>query len=360
MRRKKIKAEEVLLICIYMLISVCGFFFGIYAQQRAELASVSTLFYSENAKALAIALNMPAAEIPVNLFIDYADEKGDLSVYNGTLTNTVLVNGFYSTIKNVQIPVTQGVGFRYENFNIGEKTAVAVIKKKIFQSVPDKTFLFQGTVKKGDDYYFEDYKIIGWYSVDSANLPSSKLVVSMDSQFKYRSSFFIIESTSVSRTRECFEELCDLLNESGYSYEAIDLPPNSLDIPRFFGVSILDMAVILFTVLTVVVATIPSTTIWVEKRFNEIAIKRLFGVSVTAILLSVYFRFFVMYNAGFFIVFAGGKILELLDVGLTMPKLFSNEILYAYLAAFAVNTVTALIPMHKCVKIEPGDALRKV
>ncbi|GEM_PF-5739796 len=360
MKRKRIKTEEVLLICIYMLISVCGIFFGIYAQKRSELASVSTLFYSENAKALAITLDTSDIEIPVNLFIDYADEKGDLSVYNGTLSSKVLVNGFYSTIKDIQIPVTEGLGFRYESFHNNEKTAVAVIKKNILEGVADKTLLFAGTVKKGDDYYFGEYKIIGWYSVDSENLPSSKLVVNMDTEFEYRSSFFIIESTSASRTRECFDELCGLLNESGYNYETIDLPSNSYDMTRFFGVSTLNMAVILFTVLTVVVATIPSTTIWAEKRFNEIAVKRMIGASVPEILLSVYFRFFVMYSASFLIVLAGGKILELLHVGLTIPNLFSNEILYAYLAAFAVNTITALIPMYKCVKVEPGDTLRKV
>ena len=364
---RKIKTEEVLLVLIFAFVSVAAVFGGRYAVERLALTASETAFYSKDAQAFSALLQMPGGNdvhVDFQTLIDFADEEGDVTIFAGAVSAS-LTTGVYSSNPDYQNKVKTGRGFTHEDFAFNNNVALFINRDKSlmknFAVVEEGGKQYLDSLNPVFDLAPENALLIGELDRDNFGGSAELVVYNLNSisALNVKAVVFVLDGGSAKRTQELFAELSVLLEAQGFVVTPFELPPAGLDITRFFKMDILNILVIAFAVLSAVVATAPITMLWAKKRFSDVAVRRLLGFGGGRIFWQLILRFLMMFNLGFLGAYGVMYILKL-TAGFELPRLFTKEVLLAYAAALVFNLLTALVPVIKCMRIEPGDALRRV
>lgn len=346
------------MVLIYMVVGFSGLFFGVYTAHRAQLSATATSFYGADARALMVSYQETSAEIETDLFVEFARACGDVTIFNGSIKSQGNIwHGIYSSKPDFTMPITSGRGFTAADF-MNRSTFAVVIGSNQGQVDLKKQNGF-GFEKKDGQFYFQGYQVIGELIVSTKNIASAGVIRIMGEGYVCQTGIFVLDAGDAAHTDRRFGELADYLKAHGLSVEECELPKTSESISKFFGVKTLNLLMIGFCVIAVVISTVPITAIWAQRRFREIAVRRLIGANVFDIFFRIGLRLFLMYNLGFFAAYGVGKAFETASSRIRLPGLLSESMLIAYFSALAVSILTALVPMIRCIAIEPGDALRK-
>ncbi|HNX15593.1 MAG TPA: hypothetical protein PK854_08745 [Oscillospiraceae bacterium] len=354
---KKIRFDEVILVLIYMVVGFSGLFFGVYTAHRAQLAATATAFYGADARALMVSYKISPDEIDSKLFIEFARSCGDITIFNGSIKSQGNVwHGIYSSKPDFIMSVTSGRRFTATDFANLSTVAVVIGSNQMsmdsFKNDPN----FE---KKEGQLYFKGYQVIGELIVNTKNISSSGVIRIMSEGYTCQTGIFVLDAGDALNTNKRFDELMDYLKDHELSVEECELPQTTESISKFFGVKTLNLLMIGFCIFAVIISTVPITAMWAQRRFREIAVRRLIGANVFGIFLGIGLRLFLLYNLGFFAAYGIEKALETASSRIQLPGLLSESMLIAYFSALGVSILTALIPMIRCMAIEPGDALRK-
>ncbi len=364
---RKIKTEEVLLVLIFAFVSVAAVFGGRYAAERLALTASETAFYSKDAQAFSALIR--AAEggndthVGFKTLIDFADEKGNVTVFAGAVSAS-LTAGVYSSDPDYQNKVKTGRGFTHDDFVFQNDVALFVNRDKSlmksFAVVEENGKQYVDSLNPVFDMAPENALLIGELDRDNFGGSAELVVYNLNSGSAANviTTVFVLDGGSAKRTQTLFSELKGMLEARGFAVTPFELPPAGLDITRFFKMDILNIMVIAFAVISAVVATAPITMLWAKKRFSDIAVRRLLGFGGGLIFRQLLLRFLIMFHLGFLGAYGVMYVLKL-TAGFELPSLFSGAVLLAYAAALAFNLLTALVPVIKCMCIEPGDALRR-
>ena len=357
LRMKKVRFDEVILVLIYMVVGFSGLFFGVYTANRVQLAATATALYGADARAVMVSYEQTAAEIDAGLFVDFARSCGDVTIFNGSIKSQGNVwHGIYSSKPDFTMPVTSGRGFTVADF-VNLSTVAVVIgsnQMSMDRFKNDPTF-----EAKDGQLFFKGYQVIGELIVSTKNISSNGVIRIMSEGYTCLTGIFVLDAGDAATTDNRFSELMSYLTDHGLSVEESELPQTTESISKFFGVKTLNLLMIGFCIFAVVISTVPITAMWAQRRFREIAVRRLIGANVFDIFLRIGLRFFLLYNLGFFAAYGIGKALETASSRIQLPGLLSESMLIAYFSALVVSVLTALVPMIRCMTIEPGDALRK-
>jgi len=363
---RKIKTEEVLLVLIFAFVSVAAVFGGRYAAERLALTASETAFYSKDAQAF-YALIQSAdgndTHVDFQTLIDFANQKGNVTVFAGAVSAS-FSTGVYSSDPDYQNAVKTGRGFTHDDFACGNNVALFINRGKSLMKnyavIEEGGKEYVDSLNPVFDLAPENALLVGELDRDNFGGSAELVVYNLNSASAVNviTPVFVLDGGPAKRTQELFAELRELLETQGFTVTPFELPPAGLDITRFFKMDILNILVIAFAVLSAVVATAPITMLWAKKRFSDIAVRRLLGFGGDRIFWQLILRFLMMFNLGFLGAYGVMYIFKL-TAGFELPGLFSGAVLIAYAAALAFNLLTALVPVIKCMRIEPGDALRR-
>ena len=365
---RKIKTEEVLLVLIFAFVSVAAVFGGRYAVERLALTASETAFYSKDAQAFSALIRATEGgndtHVDFQTLINFANQKGNVTVFAGAVSAS-LTTGVYSSDPDYQNAVKTGRGFTHADFAFGNNVALFINRGKSLMKnyavIEEGGKEYVDCLSQTFDLAPENALLIGELDRDNFGGSAELVVYNLNSisALNVKAVVFVLDGGSAKRTQELFAELRERLEAQGFTVTLFELPPAGLDITRFFKMDILNILVIAFAVLAAVVATAPITMLWAKKRFSDVAVRRLLGFNGGIIFRQLILRFLIMFHLGFLGAYGVMYILKL-TVGFELPGLFSVEVLIAYAAALVFNLLTALVPVIKCMRIEPGDALRRV
>lgn len=357
---RKIKVPEIMLVLIFAAVSVLGVFCGNYMVQQARTRATATVFYADYAQAFTINGLEIATTIQASVLVDFADEQGGITFFAGNLSNEGEA-AIYSSNPDFHVNPKSGRSLTYQDFagraDVGMNFGIDHSRMKFFESVEDgKRFVTFFDRRKNQEFKVE---LVGEFGGIFAN-DMYRLVRNMAAlEGQIGVNRFVLDAGSRSRTEEMTKLFEKRLEQDGLKMVTYEQPPVGVDLSRFFRMDILNLIVIGFCAVALVVCTMPVTLLWAQKQFVTIAVKRLLGFSTVHIFVMTLLRFMVLFHIGFLGAYGVMWVLRLTGATTVINSLVSAEVLAAYGLALVESLFCALLPIIKCMKIEPGDALRR-
>ena len=154
------------------------------------------------------------------------------------------------------------------------------------------------------------------------------------------------------------QELKQLLEDTGAAVTISEIPKSEMSVSEFFNLNFLNIIMLVFGAFTIVLATVPLTLMWSQKRRKSVAVQRMLGFSSTFTLWLMFGRLVVLFHFGFLLSYGVYAIITKIGY-LNLKPFFSAEMAVAYLGALVFNILIAIVPFAQTMRVEPGDALRR-
>ena len=360
-RRIKIRSDEAILILLFMLIGIGTIFFGTYMIRQYQFNRASRGYYSENA--FGIYAKSPTDE-PIDIseaFREFILSREDVTVNRYfDIMNVKLTTVFHGS---TFLPdIVEGRYFTEADFFCGKR--LCVVGKNCSQG----TSSAGGNLitENGKEYFvFEgvQYEVIGTigFALQSAIINRS-VILNGDSQkiemTKNGGSAFIIDAPTKRQSDHLKNEMSMFIENNGGEAVLVEIPTPSMSVSDFFNMNLLNLIMMIFGAFAVVLATVPLTLIWAQRRKKAVAVKRLLGYGGGFIAAQMFLRLFALFNIGFLLSFIIYNVIARIWY-LGMKSFFSPEMAVAYLGALVFNILIAIVPFAQTMRVEPGDALRR-
>lgn len=349
MKRKRWQADELAMIAILICVSVVSVLIGSYTISTLEMAKADRGYYGENTMSVIVDGTAKGSVSKILEFIEGQDNV--FASVEQMYLKRIIFKG-----KVTGIPVISGRFFTEADFFSGKKLAVL---GRAPTTAGVELVNENGTqyVKVNDELY----EVIGrvGYSVPSA--VDQMIFINLDgenaSQQYCRQ--LILSYYGNAEVETLYPKLSALLSEGGYSSVPAEMPDSETNLMNFFDLGALNSIMLAFSFFSVILATLPISAHWVGRRNKSIAIQRFLGFGLGSIIFSIIVRYFILFNIGF----AGGYLLIAGAAAFKMISLyafFSSATLVSYLVALGFNLLVALPAVFLSMRIEPGDALRRL
>ncbi|HNX13982.1 MAG TPA: hypothetical protein PK854_06075 [Oscillospiraceae bacterium] len=354
---KRIRTQEILLVSIFMLIGIGCIFFGDYAVRSYEFEQASRGYYSENAFGMQ-ARSSTKADIDVTeLLKKYINEHKDVVIYRYTkasLSSVGLIFSGYSYLP----PILEGRFFEASDFFSGK--ALCVVGKdftpnsaETIETENGKEYLVSGGIR---------YEIIGKMGYEIKSPANRSSIMNLDAQAiilpYYHSDSFVVDTADKKAAEASRTELKQFLAEVGAAVTISEIPKSEMSVSEFFNMSFLNVIMLVFGAFTIVLATVPLTLMWSQKRRRAVAVQRMLGFSTSFTLWRMFGRLMILFHLGFLLSY--GVYFIIVKFGyLNLKSFFSLEMAVAYLGALVFNILIAIVPFVQTMRVEPGDALRR-
>ncbi len=362
MRRKiKIRPDEAILILLFMLIGIGTIFFGSYMVKQYQFNRASRGFYSENAFGI-------YAKSPSDEPIDISEAFRRLILSHEDVT----VNRYFN-ISNVKLTtvfhgnsftpdIIKGRYFTEEDFFCGKKLCV-IGKNFSTQTSSDGGDLI---IENGREYYVYEgvkYEVIGTIGFDlQSAIINRSVIFNGDAQktemTQSGGSAFIVDAPTKRQAEQLKIDMVEMIENCGGEAVLVEIPTPSMSVSDFFNMDLLNLIMVIFGAFAVVLATVPLTLIWAQRRKKAVAVKRLLGYGGGLIAIQMFLRLFALFNIGFLMSFIAYNVIARIWY-LGMRSFFSPEMAVAYSGALVFNILIAIVPFVQTMRVEPGDALRR-
>ncbi len=353
----KIRPQEFLLVVIFMLIGVGSIFFGDYAVRSYEFEKASRGYYSRNAFGMS-ARSSTKADIDVTeLLKHYISQHDDIVIYRYNKASFQSVGVLFSGYSYLP-PMVEGRFFEASDFLCNQ--AVCVIGRDFSPNSNEaivkengKRYLFSGAMK---------YEIIGTMGYEVESPANRSSIVNLDARAivlpYYYSDSFVVDAADQKAAQLCRQELKQLLEDTDAVVTISEIPKSEMSISEFFNLNFLNIIMLVFGAFTIVLATVPLTLMWSQKRRKSVAVQRMLGFSSAFTLWRMLGRLMVLYHLGFLLSY--GVYALIAKIGyLNLKSFFSAEMAVAYSGALVFNLLIAIVPFVQTMRVEPGDALRR-
>jgi len=357
MSEKRIRSQEILLVVMFMLIGVGCIFFGDYVVQSYEFEQASRGYYSKNAFGMQARSSAKTDLDATALLKGYIEEHDEVVIYRYTKASLKSVGLIFSGYSYLP-PMLDGRFFEPSDF-FGKK-ALCVIGKEFTPNSAEtivkengKEYLVSGGIR---------YEVIGTMGYEVESPANRSSIVNLDAQAimlpYYYSDSFVVDAANQKSAQACRKELKQLLEDAGAVVTISEIPKSEMSVSEFFNMNFLNVIMLVFGAFTIVLATVPLTLMWSQKRRKAVAVQRMLGFSSSFTLRMMFLRLIILFHLGFLISY--GVYVIIAKVGyLNLKSFFSPEMLVAYLGALVFNTLIAIVPFVQTMRVEPGDALRR-
>ena len=223
-----------------------------------------------------------------------------------------------------------------------------------------------GAVAKDGSYYVTDsisgvsYRVIGNVGVPWADVKLNWVIlVNLTSVSITPADYlpYIIDGKNAAEVSACYEAVKAYFESNGCTVTRTDLPISSFTLAEFLDMSTVNIIMYAFAAFTTVLATVPLTVRWAQKRRSSVAVKRMLGVGSAVICRETLGRLALLFHIGFIIGVLAFAALKLSGVVADEPVI--PVIVAAYVICLAFNLLVCAVPLSVLLAVEPGDALRK-
>ena len=344
---------------IFAAIGVGAIFFGSYAVEKYEMNKAEQGLFSPNVFVLAMRgidenLDFTQKVDVTQQVMDFIKTEGNVVVYQRLIG---LEKPWYSVAFSGQLPtsirVTYGRYFEESDFGAGKYCCVI-----------GNNLLLNTTRQDGVDYFSlgtdRKWELVGAIGYPVISDINNTILYNMDGYGAYVSQTepFIIDFTGEGRKEELKEKFSAILTAEGVTVVELEVPDSVFTVSGFFNMELLNLIMLIFACFCVVLATVPLTLFWAERRRKRVAVQRMLGFSTSFTLWRMFGRLMILFHLGFLLSYGVYFIIAKFGY-LNLKSFFSTEMLVAYLGALIFNILIAIVPFVQTMRVEPGDALRR-
>lgn len=346
---RKIRIEEIMLLLIFMFISVVALYLGVYSVSMYNMKKASYGLYTPNA----MAFKVRDLDNAPDIILEYIKTVDNVAFMQKGFNELMLAytDGGYSIP-----PVIDGRFITQEDISSEAKVAVLGVDFGVNNSGKIQVYRKDGLPVLS--YGGVEYEIIGTVAFGYPSPVNTSFYRSFTPQSISTGGAYIIDSPDKKIIKNTYSVIKTMVEQNGGKFVEIDLPQSQVNITQFFQVDLLNLVMMAFAIFTTILATVPITLYWSNRRHKDMAVKRFLGFSTGRIVWQIYRRFLILLLLGFLLGYGSFWILVPLKI-MIPPSLFSLQTGVAFLLALLFNVLTALVPVVESMRIDPGDVLRR-
>lgn len=348
-KRKRWQADELAMIAILICVSIVSVLIGSFTVSTLEMEKAGRGYYGKNTMSVITDGTQRGSVSKILEFI-----QGQDNIFASVEQMYLKRIAFKGKVTG--IPVISGRFFTEEDFFCGKKLAVL--------GRAPTTSGVELVSENGIQYVKVNevlYEVIGRVGYSLPSAVDQMIFINLDGEdaTKQYCRQLILSYYGSAKVETLYPQLSALLEQGGYSSVPAEMPDADTNLMNFFDLGTLNSVMLAFSFFSVILATLPISAHWVGRRMKSIAVRRFLGFSLGSIVSNIMLRYFILFNIGF----AGGYLLIALASSMKTISLyafFSSATLLSYLVALSFNLLIALPAVFLSMRIEPGDALRRL